>query len=71
MTEHEDVDIFVAEAPIDLAVTVNPDEVMDTRWIDIYDLAAETRRRPDRHTPWLTIYMDRHMGRIFGMADRA
>ena len=70
MTEHEDVDIFVVEAPTDLAVTANPDEVMDTRWIGIYDLAAETRRHPDRHTPWLTIYMDRHMGRIFGMADR-
>lgn len=66
LTEHEVVDIFTAEAPPGLAVTPNPAEVMATRWVDLYDLAAEVRRWPDRFTPWLSIYMSDHMDRIFG-----
>ena len=66
LIEHELVDIFVAEAGPDLSVTPNPDEVMETRWIDLYDLAAEARRSPAKFTPWLQIYMNEHMARIFG-----
>lgn len=66
MTEHEVVDVFTAEAPDGLVVTPNPAEVMATRWVDLHDLAAETRRWPERFTPWLRIYMAEHMERIFG-----
>ena len=66
LTEHEVVDIFTAEALRDMGLTPNPAEVMATRWIDLHDLAAETRRWPDRFTPWLCIYMSEHMDRIFG-----
>ena len=66
LTEHEVVDVFIAEAPRGMAVTPNPAEVMATRWVDLYDLAAETRRWPERFTPWLCIYMSEHMDRIFG-----
>ena len=66
LTEHELVDIFVAEAGPDLVVTPNPDEVMETRWVDLYDLSAQVLRAPAQFTPWLKIYMTEHMARIFG-----
>lgn len=66
LIEHELVDIFTAEAGPDLRVVPNPDEVMETRWVDLYDLAAEVQRMPARFTPWLRIYMTEHMDRIFG-----
>ncbi|MEY4982298.1 MAG: hypothetical protein RIR62_564 [Pseudomonadota bacterium] len=66
LVEHELVDIFLAEAPAGLGVTPNPDEVEAVRWVDLYDLAAEVARAPERFTPWLRIYMGEHMGRIFG-----
>jgi len=65
MTEHEVVEIYCAEAPAELAVVPNPEEVEAVRWIGLYDLAAEARRHPERFTPWLKIYLDEHMPRIF------
>ena len=66
LIEHELVDIFVAEASPGLAISPNPDEVMEVRWVDLYDLAAEVLRNPGRFTPWMKIYMTQHMTRIFG-----
>lgn len=66
LIEHEVVDIFTAEAGADLSLAPDPDEVMATRWVDLYDLAAEVLRSPEKFTPWLRIYMNEHMGRIFG-----
>ena len=66
LTEHELVDIFVAHADPGQTVRPNPDEVMATRWVDLYDLSAEVLRTPEKFTPWLRIYMTEHMGRIFG-----
>lgn len=66
LTEHELVDIFVAEAPADLPVALNPSEVQAVRWVDLYDLSAEVLRCPDQFTPWLRIYLTDHMDSIFG-----
>jgi isopentenyl-diphosphate delta-isomerase len=66
LIEHELVDIFVAEAGPGLRVTPNPDEVVETRWVDLYDLSAEVLRTPEKFTPWMRIYMTEHMTRIFG-----
>ena len=71
MIEHEVVDIFIADAPADLRVTPNPDEVSEVRWVNIYDLAAQVGRRPERFTPWLRIYLDEYRDRIFGTLVRA
>lgn len=60
MTEHEVVRLFVAEAPEGLAITPNPEEVCDTRWITLPALESELARHPDRFTPWLRIYMRDH-----------
>ncbi len=66
MVEHEEVDIFRAEADPGVTVTPNPDEVADTAWIDLDDLIADIARRPDRYTPWLRIYLARHLALLTG-----
>lgn len=68
LTEHEVVSLFTAEAGPGLAVAPNPAEVMDTRWITLEALRAETRATPDAFTPWLRIYLADHGGQIFGAA---
>lgn len=75
LIEHEVVDVYLAAAPDDLVVTANPEEVMETRWVDYHDLLAEVSRHPDRFTPWLQIYLADHANVIFGadliLASRA
>lgn len=66
VTEHEVVDVFVADAPATLSLTPDPAEVTETRWVDLYTLVAEARRWPERFTPWLRLYLTDHMDRIFG-----
>ena len=66
LIEHEVVDIFVAEAGEDLEVAPNPEEVMAYDWVDLYDLAARVKRRPEDYTPWLRIYLSDLSATIFG-----
>ncbi|QBF34188.1 isopentenyl-diphosphate Delta-isomerase [Thalassococcus sp. S3] len=66
LVEHEVVDVFLARAGADVKVEPNPDEVMETRWVDYHDLLAEVARHPDRFTPWLKIYLRDHADVIFG-----
>jgi isopentenyl-diphosphate delta-isomerase len=66
LTEHEVVDVFTAETPLSVPVAPNPLEVAAVRWVDLYDLAAEVKRWPDRFTPWLRVYLNEHLDRIFG-----
>ena len=65
LTEHELVEIYVAEAVALTDVTPNPAEVMDTAWVDLSDLARQTQTTPERFTPWLRIYLAEHMDSIF------
>lgn len=69
LTEHELVDIFVAKAPANLHLNLNPNEVLATRWVDLSDLAAEVARSPAPYTPWLRIYLSDHKDRIFGLRN--
>lgn len=57
LTEHEVVDLFVAQAGEGLVVTPNPAEVMDTAWVTLDDLAARIAAEPEAFTPWLRIYL--------------
>lgn len=57
LIEHEVVDLFVAWADKTLAVTPNPEEVMNWRWITLSDLRAEIEKSPDAFTPWFKIYL--------------
>lgn len=66
LIEHEVVDIFTAQADATLPLALNPDEVMDMRWVSLADLTQETTLQPDRFTPWLRIYLADHQDSIFG-----
>ncbi len=66
MVEHEVVDVFLAHAWEPLSLAPDPEEVMETRWVDYHDLLAEVKRHPDRFTPWLKIYLRDHANTIFG-----
>ncbi|MGB7268965.1 MAG: isopentenyl-diphosphate Delta-isomerase [Albidovulum sp.] len=66
MIEHEVVDIYVAASGRDLALRLDPAEVMDARWISLGDLRHEIAARPEAFTPWLKIYLDLHCETIFG-----
>ena len=71
LIEHEVVDIFVVPDARRFAVEPNPEEVMATRWVNLHELAADVKRQPDEYTPWLSIYLDRYMDRIFTSLVRA
>lgn len=64
LIEHEVVDIFRAEAAETLQVTANPEEVCDTRWITLTNLAALIQAEPASFTPWLRIYLARGWGQM-------
>lgn len=66
MVEHEVVDVFMGRARAGLEPVPNPDEVMETRWVNYHDLQAEVMRHPARFTPWLKIYLGDYADRIFG-----
>lgn len=66
LTEHELVEVFVVQATLQLPLALNPDEVMDARWITLDALRAEIAATPDIFTPWLRIYMEQHSALIFG-----
>ena len=66
LIEHEVVAVFVADVGAEPKVDPDPDEVMATRWIDLYDLAAEAERHPAKFTPWVRIYLAQHLSLIAG-----
>ncbi len=68
LIEHEVVDIFRGQAASTTAITPNPDEVMDTRWLSFDDLTTEIAGSPQIFTPWLRIYMKEHLAGIIGDA---
>ena len=68
MIEHEVVDIFTAEAPIDLEMDLNPDEVRNAKWVELADLSEQIAEQPEAFTPWLRIYLAEHASSIFGQS---
>ncbi len=66
MIEHEAVDVFRADLPAPPALSPDPAEVMEVRWITPARLMAEIAADPTRFTPWLRLYLSDHHTRIFG-----
>jgi isopentenyl-diphosphate delta-isomerase len=64
LVEHEVVDIFVAQSPLTLPLALNPDEVMETTWVSLPDLAHDIQANPERFTPWLRIYLAEGWGKV-------
>ena len=71
LIEHELVDIFVADKTPDMTIALNADEVEAVEWFDLYELAALTKRNPDRYSAWLKIYLTEHIDGIFAGLTRA
>lgn len=69
LTEHEVVDIYVAQAPSNLEMDLNPSEVQDTTWIPISSLTDIVREAPHKYTPWLRIYVEQFSDIIFQPAS--
>ena len=65
MIEHEVVDIFVARMAASQQFTINPSEVLETRWVEIDALSEQVRINPYQFTPWLRIYLTEHRNQIF------
>ena len=65
LTEHEKVEVFLAEAHHDLSISPNPAEVMEVRWANIAELEAEVGSEPELFTAWLRIYTQEHAQQIF------
>ena len=66
LTEHEVVDVYVADADATLKVTPHPEEVMAIEWVRFSDLLSQVDKTPERFTPWLQIYLRDHGQTIFG-----
>lgn len=65
LTEHELVQIYVADAPADLALDLNPAEVAEVTWMNMAELDLALAQRPQDFTVWLKIYLDEHRDMIF------
>lgn len=71
MTEHEVVDVFVAQVATPPRPEPNPDEVDAVAWRDLSALQDEVARTPERYAPWLRIYMAKHLELIRGTPEPA
>jgi isopentenyl-diphosphate delta-isomerase len=68
LVEHEMVQIYLAQAPRDLVLAPDPDEVAEVQWMDLSDLRRALAQTPERFTPWLRIYMDLYAQALFPQA---
>jgi isopentenyl-diphosphate delta-isomerase len=60
LVEHERVQVFAGITDRKtLMLAPNPDEVCETRWASVPDLAAEAAAAPECFAPWFRIYLDR------------
>lgn len=66
LTEHEVVEVYIAQVPIDLPLSLNPEEVAAARWVDLDTLSSDVAAHPERYSVWLEIYLRDHSDRIFG-----
>ena len=64
--ERERVHMFTAQVDKDrLEIILNPDEVLDTKWITARQLREDVQSNPQQYTPWFRIYLDRYPGLVF------
>ncbi len=66
LIEHELVQVYTARSMPDLEIAPDPAEVADTDWVNLPELRSIVARFPERFTPWLRIYLAKHVQTIFG-----
>lgn len=64
----EDEYVHVFGGRYDGAVTPDPEEVGDFRWIAVDDLARDMEQRPHAYTPWFVRYMEQRRPEIAAFA---
>ena len=57
LTEHEFDHVFCGQ--FDGEPKPNPEEIDEWEWVDVDELAADVRRRPERYTPWFKVALER------------
>lgn len=69
LIEHEIVDIFVGKCKLSHSININPNEVLETKWLSLNQLRQDIRKYPDKYTAWMKIYMKLHSNDIFMKSD--
>lgn len=69
MTEHELVDVFLADLASRPQIAPDPAEVGATAWMTLAQIDASIAAKPGRFTSWLKLYLTDHRRELFG-ADR-
>lgn len=64
LIENEVVEVFVGHVLARPSLAPDPTEVMDTQWMTLDELRAQTLQNPEKFTPWLRIYMADHLAQI-------
>jgi isopentenyl-diphosphate delta-isomerase len=59
LREHERVHVFCGEVDSPPPIRRNPNEVLDTRWMDIEQMQRDVRLHPEIYAPWFRIYVAR------------
>ena len=60
LIEHEIVDIFVGKCKSTHPIEINPNEVLETKWLSLSQLRDDIKKYPDKYTAWVKIYMKSH-----------
>lgn len=66
MTDHEVVDVFVADTSEKPGIVPNPDEVSQVTWLSLPALVDAIAKAPGDFTPWLRTCMSENRHTIFG-----
>ena len=69
LIEHEIVDIYVGKCQLNHPFKLNPDEVMEIKWLSLPQLISDIKNNPENYTAWMKIYMDLHAENIFHKND--
>ena len=67
LVEHELVDIFTltVDKKEKIKISMNTSEVKETRWVAFDILQQEIKSNSELFTPWLKIYLTKHISQIF------
>ena len=66
---HEIVDIFVGKCKSNHPIKINPNEVLETKWLSLNQLRNDIKKCPEMYTAWIKIYMKLYANEIFQETD--
>lgn len=65
LIEHEIVDIYVGKCQLNHPIKLNPNEVMEIKWLTLSQLKSDIKNNSKIYSAWMKIYMDLHAENIF------